>query len=473
MKAKKHLKKDIYPHACGILLAAAVVIYFILILIKIPLYSDMWWDSAVYVEMGKYIMSGGISGLWEDSRPLVWPIILGTAWKIGLNPIVWGKIITYLMGAATIILTYFIGKETFGKKTGLIASILLAFTPIFFLTNAQLLSELPSTFFAILGVYLFIKKKYFISGLIMGIAFMTRFLQMYTLMILLVFIAIIYYKKEKQIIKNCISFISGSLIFTLPYLILNTILYKNPLYPFIIQGYLARYTGWMWWEPMSFYFTGLLKENYLFIFALIGAIIIIKNRNKKQLAILSILALYAIFYSIIAHKEMRFLISLLPYLFLAAAYGIVKLTDMVLVRKARIPAIALLLLAFMIMAFPQYKAWSRSEIYEPYYEYLNSFEENEGIWITNPLFILETNKKAEPIYYWTFDAERAREMQEKMSGAKHILLNGCDIPCQPWNEECPEEKQNFISMIQENFEQIYHKENNGCDYYIFATKTQA
>jgi asparagine N-glycosylation enzyme membrane subunit Stt3 len=284
---------------------------------------------------------------------------------------------------------------------------------------------------------------------------------------------VMHYKNEKKTIKNCISFISGSLIFTVPYLILNTILYKNPLYPFIIQGYLARYTGWMWWEPIGFYFTALLKENYLFIFALIGAAVIIKNRDKNQLAILSILALYAMFYTIIAHKETRFLISLLPYLFLAAAYGIVKLTDMALVKKARIPAIALLLLAFLIVAFPQYKAWSKSEIYEPYYEYLNSLEENEGIWITNPLYILETNKKAELIYYWTFDAERARQLQGEMSGAKHILLNECDIPCQPWNDGCPEEKQKFISMIQKNFEQIYYKENSGCDYYILAKEKQA
>src|SRR3989338_4217094 len=54
--------------------------------------QDIWWDSSVYVGMGKYIYSLGEAGLWESSRPLIWPLILGFFWKLNLDYILFGKL---------------------------------------------------------------------------------------------------------------------------------------------------------------------------------------------------------------------------------------------------------------------------------------------------------------------------------------------------------------------------------------------
>jgi hypothetical protein len=464
--SKKRRKQEIYP----LLLFTIIILYLALIMIKIPIYSHIGWDSAVYIEIGKYLLSNANSGVWEPSRPLIWPIILGLSWGAGQDPILYGKIITYLMSGAILLLVYLIGKDVFDKRTGLIASALLAFTPTFFLANSQLLSEIPSTFFAVLGVYLFVRKKYFYTGLIIGIAFMTRFLQLYTLIILLAFIAIDYYKNRKQLIKNIFLAVAGFSVFTIPYLILNMMLYHNPLYPFILQIYMARYTGWLWWEGIGFYFVNIFWENYLAILSLIGLIYIIKSRQRKQLMILSILLIYFIFYNSIAHKEMRFMINLLPYLFIIAAYGIVKLAEKIKDKRIKTSAIMLLLLIFMVLAWPQYKIWGFSSDYNPYYEYLNSVEDGRGIWTTNPLYIMETNKRAELVYYPTFDTKQAKEMQIRILEAKHILFNECDIPCPPWDKTCPEEKQNFIDLIKENFDESYYKKNEDCSYFIFTVK---
>ncbi|MEK6876668.1 MAG: hypothetical protein AABX63_04600, partial [Nanoarchaeota archaeon] len=65
---------------------AFLFLFFIFLIVKlVSLFAaaDIWWDSAVYLGMGKYIYSSGDSGLWEASRPLVWPLILGFFWKIG------------------------------------------------------------------------------------------------------------------------------------------------------------------------------------------------------------------------------------------------------------------------------------------------------------------------------------------------------------------------------------------------------
>jgi len=71
-------------------------------------YHAIWWDSAVYVGMGKYIFSLGKQGLWEPIRPIVWPIILGFLWKIKLNPIFFGRLLNIIMSLGIIYLVYYI-----------------------------------------------------------------------------------------------------------------------------------------------------------------------------------------------------------------------------------------------------------------------------------------------------------------------------------------------------------------------------
>lgn len=446
-----------------------VSIYLSLLFYKFHFYNDILWDSAVYVEMGKFIFSSGDSGIWESVRPPTWPIILGFLWKLGLNPIIYGKIITYILSTSTIIITYLIGRDLFDEKTALTSTILLAFIPTFFLANSQLMSSIPSTFFAITAVYFFIKQKYFYSGFISGIAFITRFLQLYVFIIFLVFVLVFNYKKRREMIKNYFSILKGFSIPTAVYLILNLILYKNPISPFTLQIYMAKYTGWPWWEPLTYYFKHLLKESYLIFFILAGLLYVVKNKEKKQMMIISLFLIYFIFYNLIIHKEMRFLIILMPYLSLITAKGITALTDMINNKLVAIFLIITLLLIFVTRAYPQYWEDPFNENYKSYYTYLNSQGDTGKILTTNPLYLLETNKRAQLIYYPTFDTSRAIEMQTEILNAKHILFNPCDIPCPPWEETCLMEKERFIRIIKDNFEEIYYKENNGCDYYIFTS----
>jgi len=141
-----------------------VIIFFLFF--SILYWTPLDWDSAVYIGMGKYIFSFGDSGLWEASRPLLWPIILGLIWKIGLNPVIFGKAISLLFAIGCIFMTYLLGKEVFDENTGLLAAIFIAFTPAFFLAGSQIMTEIPSAFFALTGVYLFIRKRYAYSGIL-------------------------------------------------------------------------------------------------------------------------------------------------------------------------------------------------------------------------------------------------------------------------------------------------------------------
>ena len=178
-----------------------LLLFFVINLLTIPNYTIVWWDSAVYIGMGKYIYSFGNSGFWEASRPLVWPLLLGFFWKVGLNAVFFGRLLELLFAAGCILLTYLIGKQIFNRKTGILSALFLAFSPTFYFFSTISLSEIPSLFFALISIYFFINKKYFLTGLFSGLAFMTRFLEsLVFIAILLIFI--LYSKKNKDFINN-------------------------------------------------------------------------------------------------------------------------------------------------------------------------------------------------------------------------------------------------------------------------------
>jgi len=122
-------------------------------------YHPIWWDSAVYLSMGKYIFSFGKVGFWEYTRPVLWPIILGFFWKLGLNAVIIGRILELFFSLGIIYLTYLIANEIFNKRTALISSLILSFTPTFFFFGYRLYTSIPSAFLSLLAIYSFIKLK--------------------------------------------------------------------------------------------------------------------------------------------------------------------------------------------------------------------------------------------------------------------------------------------------------------------------
>ena len=111
----------------------------------------VWWDETVYIGIGKYIYSFGIDGFFEAFRPPILPLILGAIWKIGLNPIVFGRILSVLFFAGVLTLTYEIGKKFENKFVGFYAALLFAITPFVYTYSKLILSGIPSAFFVILA----------------------------------------------------------------------------------------------------------------------------------------------------------------------------------------------------------------------------------------------------------------------------------------------------------------------------------
>jgi len=253
-----------------------LLLFFILKIYSLFVVHDIWWDSSIFLGMGKYIYSSGEIGLWESSRPLVWPLFLGFFWKIGLDAILFGKLLMILFSSGILILTYLIALDIFNKKIAIFSSLFLALSSTFFLFNNILHTDIPSTFFVLSGFYLFIKKQYNLSGLFLGIAFMTRFFQIF-IFIPLTLILFYLFLKKKVPYRVLFYFSLFFLIPVVPYLILNYFLYNDIFHPFALQAFMSKFTGWVFFQPFYFYFINLVKENILTLFSILGLLFIFKK----------------------------------------------------------------------------------------------------------------------------------------------------------------------------------------------------
>ncbi|MBL7056227.1 glycosyltransferase family 39 protein, partial [Candidatus Woesearchaeota archaeon] len=284
----------------SILLLLFLFIYFLAV------QSDLWWDSAVYIGMGKYIYSAGESGLLEPARPVILPLFLGFFWKLGLDSAFYGKLLSILFSLGILILTYLITLKIFNKKIALLSAFFLSLFPVFFLFSNLSLTEIPSTFFLLASVLYLIKNNYKASGFLLGISLMTRFFQVFAVIAIFSFL---FYNYKKNKLKK--QFLDFTVYFSVPvtlYLIVNYFLYSNPFYPFLQQVFLTLNTGTIYSQPIYFYFLGLFRGNFLVIFSVLGICYLLKKPSKNNILILTLFLFSFVPYLFIAHKEMRLLI---------------------------------------------------------------------------------------------------------------------------------------------------------------------
>jgi 4-amino-4-deoxy-L-arabinose transferase-like glycosyltransferase len=323
------------------ILIAIVVLFVLLRLLVLHHDAVPYWDAAIYIGMGKYLFSHGAIGTWEILRPVGLPIILGAFWKLGFNPNTIGTIFSLGISSGLLVLVYFIAEEI-RAGAGEIAAILLASTSVFFTYSAIPITDITSSFFAVLAVWLVYKgqknSQYLLAGLVAAVAFMFRFPQGLVLVIalIIVLIKLFQYKKGKwhdrivAMIQRGALVVAGFASIVIPFLFVNYYFYGNAFLPFIegtrgIQNYPSLYHLGIW-----YYFSQLLMQDVVFIFALLPIAMLWQKQYRSKLVItitiaFAVIGSYFIFYQM--HKEIRYVLAFLPYLAVLAAVGVMYVLE--------------------------------------------------------------------------------------------------------------------------------------------------
>jgi len=310
-------------------------------------YSDVWWDSAAYIGVGKYIFSYGEEGVFEPMRAPLLPLILGIFWKLGFNVIYAGKIFIFLTAVFSLFFLYSISKELFDENVAAVSCVILFFNVLFLIFVFRIYTEMLSICLILASVFFMLKfsskGKYhslFLSALFSVLAFLAKYPNVLIFGVLNIFLIYKTFKTKK--IKPLLFFNIFFFVLVSPFFISNYLLFKDPLYLMkISQNYYKENLGklyslkifpsspkFIFRTSFIYFYSILLFFNILTPFMLFGIYKTFKRGERnfiKKLLLLFIALTFFCFFEIFYLKEERYLLPIYPFLALFSAYGLLKL----------------------------------------------------------------------------------------------------------------------------------------------------
>ncbi len=460
--------KKIQPSAFFILITCA----FLLRLWYILLPSQIWWDTAIYFGMGKYIFTHGVLGIWEPFRPLVWPVILGFFWKIGAPTLFLGKIIELLSSVGILYLVYRLG-EKIRKDCGLVAAFILSFTPVFYYFTPVQITDLPSTYLALLSFSLLFSEKYFIAGIIAGLGFATRFPQALIFIPAIISLGVSWiHTKHPHWLKKIVTYSLGYAIIIIPSLILNKILYGSITEPFKLGTEVLKNDLWQFDHGYLFYITATLIENPLYI-ACFGLLPLIYKKPTllKSRMFIGVVSAAAVFFAYLTyerHKELRYSIMFLPYLSLLAAYPIAWAYERVHWLHKRYALYWKIIPVTIILTFI-------FASYTPHDPLLSVQEKNYlHFFDTYPGSSIYTSSPQHAVYSDVAIIRSYDTLEDAITIYTHLegdrpdfaAINTCDLECHGDENYCSTTRSNFVAKVMQDHLPILDTTENSCRYII-------
>ena len=447
-------------------------------------YHEVWWDSGVYIGMGKYLFSGGQVGLWEDIRPVLWPLVLGFGWRIGFDPDFFGRIITFGLSLGCIFLLYLIAKRVFDEYTALVAVTIFAFSPIFFSLGFHTYTEIPSLFLLLLSILLLFKERIFLAGFVLGLSTLTRFPMGIFIIPFCVFLFF-----SKKIGSHLSSFLSAFVLSLTPFFVFNYVLYGNILTPFlagsaaikqVLGCNVLRYnagSAYLYWLVFA--------EHPLHVFALIGIAAQVRRWFvREQLFLFSCVVIPLLYYSSLQCRDYRYLLSFLPFVVLFTAQGItfvlerVTETCSVFHKKHVFIAIFIFVLGTSLwqglLYYQGNENVQKDSVALDYFSHLRNKNISGELWTANPLTAAYTDKYFEKIYYPVYHQQQYKIFFDYLQNSTHrvgaVLLDNCGggILCHPDDVVCKNKTEEALFFLTKNFEIVYNKTNGLCYYVIFT-----
>lgn len=309
------MKKQILAYVSLILLVLALLPRVTLLLKE----QSFWWDEAVYLAMADTFL--GNNYFFEYFRAPLFPLMLsGFGFLFGLN-VFTGKILSLIISSLTAVIIYQMLKKIFDERTAVFSSLayIVNFESIRYavrgLTESAVVLFLMISLFSFIAYFLYKKSKnyFYLCALSTSLAVMTRHTAWYVLPVYFLFLLM-----RRGLIKDIKikdAFVAA-LIFVLPllpWLIFNYVKFGNPFWPQLVNAEMATPA------PFYFYIPGLF--GFMGIFSIFVIIRLLKFDEISKLNLM-LISFFVIFASFIPHKEVRFLIAVLPSVVLLSGSGI-------------------------------------------------------------------------------------------------------------------------------------------------------
>ena len=353
----------------GVLLAIRLYYFFI------TLNQPVWWDEGDYLNIARWWAFGAPAWDVDPLRPLLFPFLVAGLFKIGLGEF-FVRLIPFLSSIMSIVLVYYIGKDMYDKKIGLVSAFMLAVFWSFTFFSYRMLVDVPVAALWLLALFLFIrgyeygqKKCLWFAVPVLVLAFLIKFTGALLGLILVIYLLVVYRFKP---LKNKDLWISLGLgiLTALPFFLYQWTRFGHP-FAFYIKAIVNRSPS-----PRSLFQTLIdyinvifphIKTAFLILF-IIGFIIVVfeliigfdllwKNKDKKlranllSLLILIVPILYLTNVGYGRYIDERYFFIVYPFMFMIAAKGLFDLSKYIK-RHSKIIA-TLVIIAFLAVGFYQ------------------------------------------------------------------------------------------------------------------------
>lgn len=439
----------------------------------------LWWDTHVYIGMGKYIFSDGQFGIWESFRPLVHPFILGLLWFSNLDPLIYGKILDVIFSLTAVYLTYLIGRKIFNETIGLMAAFIFSFTALFVMFTGLILTEPLAITLGLLGFYLCLqptKKSYLLlGGILIGLSLLTKFPQG---LILPAALLIVLLAKEKLFwkIKRAAILVLGFAVPLVPYLIFNYYRYQNPWEPFIGGSWIMTTATWIYGSGPTFYLRQFFLQYwiYLFFFGYLYYFFHLKHwQDSNKSALLSSAVLFILYFTImVPRKEIRYLVTALPFLAVMVAFTIKELYHYFQLHQRpllRPKGFVIVCLLLSLINLPTGLYFENiPDFQEEIQTTIQEYNITGTVLTSNPSFVSFVDNY---VVIMRSGMEYGPLIYEEQQGRYELLfLNDCDLICPPDEENCTSAKADLLQQIGLENRNVFNQSYKNCTYGIYLPK---
>ena len=282
------------------------------------------------IEYGVYFVLGKIFGIFKSPFDVLISFI-----KDPRELLLIGRFTMAMFGVATVWLVYYMGRQFYNKRIGLLAAIFLSFAFLHTKESHYLKESNPAAFFTLACFYFTVqiftrgaKLDYFLAGVFLGLGLGAK----YEPILMIVVLIIAHLLRHKKIIFKNVKYLLLGIIpiifLTFPYLFFNPLQYwqmflaEYKLTTTVYSLYLQGKPVW-WWFLFVHIPQGL--GNLLFATAILGFFVsLVNGRFKREylfLPVLPVIFLLTIDYWQKFHNA-RYALLILPYLTLAGAVSV-------------------------------------------------------------------------------------------------------------------------------------------------------
>lgn len=312
-----------------------------------------YWDETVYLQHAEILVEESPDNYNEfDFRPPLFSLILAGAFLIN-SSLLSAHLLVAGLSSLGIILVYIMGKELYSRPTALLASALYAASPLAIILSHDILVDpvLPvfwlGTAFSLVKALRTERNKWYVStGLMAGLAVLMKFTSLVILPAITLIVLISHLRQNNLDPEGLVRSLKGFTISRtnwlmaagfsatlLPYFIWSYVAFGSPLHVFLTawtksgarDAFMTYLGGW------SLY---ILAPLYVGLFVFFWRNDLRKLEN--YLPLVFFLSLYLPLQLIIANKETRFLMPVLPFMVLMVSRGLIDLKEGRLVKNMKL-----------------------------------------------------------------------------------------------------------------------------------------